>query len=119
MGHNPSRWKIRGYERAQIANRLAAEREICSPIIKAWNAHARRHQPPRFYPTIGAALSAEVPWLEYLCPGCGMIADIDIRTFDWHPAATISSLIPKLPCPRCYNNPPFARLRALRRFPLC
>jgi hypothetical protein len=45
-----------------------------------------------------------------------MIGEIDVRTIDRHPAASIESLVPMLGCPRCPNGP-FVKLRALNRAP--
>lgn len=116
MGHNPSRWKIRNFEREQSVQQRAAELAECAPIIAAWNAHAAKYARPRFYPTIRAAIAAGTPWLQHLCPGCQQIADVDIRTIDRHPDAPLSALIPALSCTRCCDNPPFARLLSLNKF---
>jgi hypothetical protein len=73
----------------------------------------RGRWPPRFYPTIGAAVAAGTPILNFMCPGCPQVGDVDLRTLGRQPAATIASLIPKLSCRRCSPNPSFARLIAL------
>jgi hypothetical protein len=66
-----------------------------------------------FYPTIGAAIAAGVPWLSFSCPACGQCGSLDLRTLDRHPGAAISSLIPSVSCRRCSPNAPFARLEML------
>jgi hypothetical protein len=33
-----------------------------------------------FYPTIGAAIAAGLPWLSFSCPGCGQFGAVDLRT---------------------------------------
>jgi hypothetical protein len=63
-----------------------------------------------FYPTIGAAIAAGVPWLTYSCPACQQVGAVDLRTLDRHPGAAISSVIPSLSCRRCSPNAPFAKL---------
>ena len=65
-----------------------------------------------FYPTIGAAIAAGVPWLSFTCPGCGQFGSVDLRTLDRHPGAAISSLIPSLLCRRC-SPAPFVKLETL------
>jgi hypothetical protein len=66
-----------------------------------------------FYPTIGAAIAAGLPWLSFSCSACGQFGSVDLRTLDRHPGAAISSLIPSLSCRRCSPNAPFARLEML------
>jgi hypothetical protein len=66
-----------------------------------------------FYPTIGAAIAAGLPWLSFSCQACGQFGSIDLPTLDRHPGASISSLIPSVSCRRCSPNAPFARLETL------
>jgi hypothetical protein len=49
-----------------------------------------------FYPTIGAAIAAGLPWLSFSCQACDQFGSIDLRTLDRHPGASISSLIPSV-----------------------
>ena len=42
------------------------------------------------------------PWLSCLCPGCGVVGEIDLRTIDRHPDASVESLQrPELPSGGC------------------
>jgi hypothetical protein len=66
-----------------------------------------------FYPPIGAAVTAGVPWLTYSCPAYQQVDSVDLRTLDRHRGASISSLIPSLSCRRCSPNAPFAKLEML------
>ena len=68
-----------------------------------------------FYPTIGAAIAAGLPWLSFSCQACGQFGSIDLRTLDRHPDAAITSLIPALSCRSCRPNAPFAELVQLSR----
>jgi hypothetical protein len=83
-------------------------------VVEIWNARTEL----LFYPTFRTALAAGLPWLEYMCPGCRQVGELDLREVDRHPEASISTLIPQLSCRRCCPNPPFAkliRLKARRR----
>ena len=35
-----------------------------------------------FYPTIGAAIAAGLPWLCFSCPECGQFGSVDLRKLD-------------------------------------
>lgn len=94
-----------------------AARDYAGRIVALWNARAARGRPPAFFPTIGTALVAGRPLLRFLCPACRQVGAVDLRRFDQHPDASISSLIPKLSCSRCCPNPPFARLLELSATP--
>ncbi len=48
---------------------------ICQP-----NATLAGDRELWFYPTIGAAIAAERPWLTFHCPGCRVIGQVDLRT---------------------------------------
>ena len=124
MSHTPSQRKrdqhvaaIQTEADRRKTDEDGAERRLCQPIIRAWNAHAARRRPSRFYPTIGAALAAGAPILTFMCPACRLVDKLDLRTVDRHPAATIGSLIPSLSCHWCRPNTPFARLLSLREGP--
>lgn len=47
-----------------------------------------------FYPTIGAAIAAGLPWLSFCCSTCEQFVSVDLRTLDRHPGAAslISSI---------------------------
>jgi hypothetical protein len=83
-------------------------------LVRRWNRRVARGGWPPYYPTIGAALLAGTPILDFVCPACRICGQVDLRTRDRHPQATIGILIPQLSCTRCVPNPPFARLLVLR-----
>ena len=101
---------------AAEAKRAEAERKAVADaqkIVAVWNARQAGGRALWFYPTIGAAIAAGVPWLTYSCPACQQVGCIDLRTLDRHPGASISSIIPSVSCRRCSPNSPFARLEML------
>ena len=101
---------------AAEAKRAEAERKAVADaqkIVAIWNARQAGGRALWFYPTIGAAIAAGVPWLTYSCPACRQVGCIDLRTLDRHPGASISSIIPSVSCRRCSPNSPFARLEML------
>jgi len=67
-----------------------------------------------FFPTIKCAMVAEMPIVLSVCPACRTITETDLRKLDYHPLATIASIIPKVSCTRCRPNAPFARITAIR-----
>src|SRR5262249_27000373 len=105
-----ARRAIAEQERSARAPEIAEAKEI----IDRWNRYAARASRPKFYPTIGAAILAGMPILEFVCPACRVCGQLDLRTIDRHPQATIGVLISQLSCRRCSPNPPFARLLTLR-----
>ena len=97
---------------AAEARRAEAERKAVADaqkIVSIWNARQAGGRELWFYPTIGAAIAAGVPWLTYSCRACHQVGSLDLRTLDRHPSASISSLIPSMSCP----NAPFAKLEML------
>jgi hypothetical protein len=54
-------------ERAARANRAEAE------IVAIWNSRQAGGRALWFYPTIGAAIAAKLPWLSFSCPACGAV----------------------------------------------
>ena len=105
---------------AAEARRAEAERKAIADaqkIVAVWNARQAGGRELWFYPTIGAAIAAGVPWLTYSCPACQQVGCVDLRTLDRHPGAAISSLIPSVSCRRCSPNAPFARLEMLTAEP--
>jgi hypothetical protein len=91
--------------------------EHSKAVVAAWNDRAKAKLRPSFFPTIRTALLAGTPVIDVLCTGCRTIGSVDLRRFDYHDAAPISALIPKLSCRRCCPNPPFAILIGLRAGP--
>jgi hypothetical protein len=53
-----------------------------------------------FYPTIGAAVTAGVPWLTFSFPVWGQSGSVDLRTLNRHRGAAISNLISSVSCRR-------------------
>jgi hypothetical protein len=101
---------------AERAKRVEADRKAVAEaqkIVAIWNARQAGGRELWFYPTIGAAIRAGLPWLSFSCPACGQVGSIDLRTLDRHPRVSISSLIPSVSCRRCSPNAPFARLEML------
>jgi hypothetical protein len=103
-------------EAAAKTKRAEAERKAVAEaqkIVAIWKARQAGGRALWFYPTIGAAIAAGLPWLSFSCPACGQWGAVDLRTLDRHPGAAISSLIPSVSCRRCSPNAPFARLEML------
>src|SRR6476659_3555483 len=101
---------------AEEAKRAEAERKAAAEaqkIVEIWNARQAGGRALWFYPTIGAAIAAGLPWLSFSCPACGQFASVDLRTLDRHHGGAISGLIPSLSCRRCSPNAPFARIEML------
>jgi hypothetical protein len=100
----------RAQERERAAARAAAEAKHREAERKARQAGGRALW---FYPIIGSAIAAGVPWLSFSCPACGQFRSVDLQTLDRHPGTAISSLTPSLSCRRCSPNAPFAKLEVL------
>jgi hypothetical protein len=101
---------------AEEAKRAEAERKLAAEaqkIVEIWNARQAGGRALWFYPTIGAAIAAGLPWLTFYCPACTVVGRLDLRTLDRHRGAAISSLLPSLSCRRCSPNAPFAKLEML------
>jgi hypothetical protein len=101
---------------AAKAKRAEADRKAivdAQKVVAVWNAHQAGGRALWFYPTIGAAIAAGLPWLSFSCPACGQFGSVDLRMLDRHPGGAISGLIPSVSCLRCSLNAPFARLEML------
>src|SRR6476661_9597259 len=82
---------------AEAAKRAEAERKATADaqkIVAIWNARQAGGRALWFYPTIGAAIAAKLPWLSFSCPACAQVGSVDLQTLDRHSGASISSLIP-------------------------
>jgi hypothetical protein len=80
-------------EAAARAKRAEAERKAITEaqkIVAIWNARQAGGRALWFYPTIGAAIAAGLPWLSFSCPACGQFGCVDLRTIDRHPGGAIS-----------------------------
>src|ERR1700730_13455641 len=101
---------------AAEAKRAEAERKAivdAQKVVAVWNARQAGGRALWFYPTIGAAIAAGLPWLSFSCPACGQCGSVDLRTLDRHRGASISSLIQSVSCRHCSPNAPFAKLEML------
>jgi hypothetical protein len=101
---------------AAAARRAEAERTAlvdAQKIVAIWNARQAGGRALWFYPTIGAAIAAGVPWLSFSCPACGQFASVDLRTLDRHHGGRNLGAHPR----RCSPNTPFARLEMLTAEP--
>jgi hypothetical protein len=56
-------------------------------VVAIWNARQAGSRALWFYPTIGAAIAAGLPWLTFSCPACGQWGSVDLRTLDRRPGA--------------------------------
>jgi hypothetical protein len=80
-------------EAAAEAKRAEGERKALADaqkIVGIWNARQAGGRALWFYPTIGAAIAAGLPWLSFSCPGCGQWGSVDLRTLDRHRGGAIS-----------------------------
>jgi hypothetical protein len=119
MSHSPSRHKADKHFAALAASEAAKQAEAndrvvasARRVIAAWNARVEAGAPAEFFPTIGTAIASGHYQLNYRCPACGQVGELDLRTVaDAHHArAPIYVLIPKLSCKQCCPNPPHAVL---------
>ena len=111
MGTNRHRLELlEARARAVVEAKDAHEAKRIGSI---WNGRRGKGRHLWFHLTIGAAIIAGRPWLTFVCPACRVIGEVDLRTLDRHPAATVESLIPALSCRRCVPNAPFAKLLGL------
>jgi hypothetical protein len=78
---------------------------------------ARRNAADKAAPTIRAALLADTPWLDVLCPGCGTSRALDLRTLDRHPLASVGTLVLGLRCSWCPGSAPMPKLAGLFKLP--
>jgi hypothetical protein len=86
-------------------------------IVAIWNGRRAKGRELGFHLRIGAAIAAGHLWLTFICPACQQIREIDLRTLDRHPNATIESLVLSLSCRRYHPNPPFVKLLELAKSP--
>jgi hypothetical protein len=79
----------RADQAAVEATHAAADHRIATGARKVVDISNARSE-LFFYPTIRAAITAECPWLDYTCPACCRIGEIDLRQVDRHPFAWCS-----------------------------
>jgi hypothetical protein len=114
-GMSERTWRAKQKLRRAIREMVADRREnpAASRVVDLWNRRQARGAEPLLYPTIAAAVRAGKPLLTFHCPACDLIGDADVRDFERHPHASISSLISALKCPRCTPKGPFVQLLRL------
>lgn len=86
-------------------------------LVAAFNAEAHSRFPRTIWPTFRAAMLAERCYLGVFCSGCKQETCIDITRIDWHPDASVNSLIPYLRCQRCGPQAPLPEITALWKRP--
>jgi hypothetical protein len=114
-GMSERTWRMKQQLRRTLRDMVTdwEENPAAARAVDLWNQRQARGAEPLLYPTIAAAVRAGKPRLTYRCPGCDLIGDADVRGFDRHPHASISSIIPALRCPRCTPSGPFVKLLRL------
>jgi hypothetical protein len=116
MGPNrPAQERERAAARAAAdAKRAEAERKAIAEaqkIVAIWNARQAGGRALWFYPTLGAAIAAGLPWLSFSCPACGQWGSVDLRTldrpgrfdFEPHPFGVVSAVQPECPVRQARN----------------
>jgi hypothetical protein len=108
-------WRMKQQLRRAVGDMVTDRRDnpAACRLIDLWNRRLERGDVPLHYPTLTAAVRAGRTTLTFRCPACDLIGEADVRAFDRHPHASISSLIPALTCPRCTPNGPFVKLLRL------
>jgi hypothetical protein len=115
MGTNQRRLDMLEKQARNVVSE-GAERDA-RRIVAIWNGRRAKGRELWFHLRIGAAIAAGQPWLTFICPACQQIGEIDLRSLDRHPNATIESLVLSLSCRRCRPNPPFVKLLGLSKLP--
>jgi hypothetical protein len=102
-------------EAATKAKRDEAERKAIAEaqkIVAIWNARQAGGRALWFYPTIGAAIAAGLPWLTFSCPGCGQYALVDLlharsaprrRGLKPHPVPVLPEMLAQCPVREARN----------------
>jgi len=93
----------------------AREKRHARRIIGLWNAMNAKHPDNLpFFPTIAAARIAGFPWLQFCCPACDQVSELDLCKIYRRPESTVASLLPELTC-RCQPNPAVPKLLGLSK----
>jgi hypothetical protein len=66
-----------------------------------WNARRAAGAEVLMYPSVACAIAAGCPWLHFICAYCQQRNAVDMRRFEKHSAASVSSVIPEIACSRC------------------
>jgi hypothetical protein len=97
----------RHHERVQSVEGMQrtweAERDALA-TVRRFNARLSAKGFSWFWPTIGAALTAEHPWLMIACDSCGGLVDLDLRVKPRDPEASIRVALRDVRCPRCNGH---------------
>jgi hypothetical protein len=78
-------------KRARDVVTTKAVREV-KRVVGIWSARHAANRDLWFYPTIGAAVPAESPWLRFYWPACRQIGEVDLRKLDRHRGAMSPSV---------------------------
>lgn len=106
----------RELEARELDERTRLKRAAARHTMALWNAALAAGWRSIFYPSVGTALRTDCHWLHVVCPACQQTGELDLRTVDIHPNASLGTVVRKLSCQRCSPHPPFARpLGATRR----
>jgi len=73
-------------------------------IVDIWNARRAVDAEVWMYPTIAASIAAGCHWLHFICTGCQQPSAVDLRCFEDHSAASVSSVIPEIFCAHCRRS---------------
>jgi hypothetical protein len=107
--------KLRRIAAAKAADKAA--REAAERVVMRWNEELAAGRDIWWSPTIRAAVTAGMPWLDVYCPGCRTSRAIDIRTIDRHLLASVGSLVLGLRCSWCPGSAPMPVIRGLHKLP--
>jgi hypothetical protein len=114
--HEPTRTdRLAAHRRARAADQAAHQEAV--RVIERWNAALAAGRGTLWSPTIRAAITAGMPWLDIYCPGCRTSRAIDIRTTDRHPLASVGSLVLGLRCSWCPGSAPMPVVTGLLSLP--
>jgi hypothetical protein len=83
---------------AAEAKRAEAERNAIAEaqkIVAIWNARQAGGRALWFYPTIGAAIAAGLPWLSFSCPACGQFGSATCARSTGIPAGQSQASFPR------------------------
>jgi hypothetical protein len=106
---------FRRIDAAKAADKAASE--AAERVVVRWNDELAAGRDMWWSPTIRAAVTAGMPWLDIYCPGCRTSRALDIRTIDRHPLASVGSLVLGLRCSWCRGSAPMPVIRGLHRLP--
>lgn len=124
MAMTMSRWKLDQLRRQSIEEQwdraepwMRHARQTSRIVVAAFNAQVHSRVPHLAWPTFRAMWYAQRYYIGLHCPGCKQESCLDIEKIDWHPEASINSLIGNLKCIRCRPNPPHAVITGLWKRP--